>query len=342
MDRSMPTLLPPHLPETLRELRGDPRGSLARAIHHLRVYSRDLAGPPSAGQPLERVIYGMAQPLLGARVLLREPDLLIESLKPALLLGAVCALVALASPHEGPLWLGRLKRFYQTFAVLAPLPSVLFAKHYARLAALVRWRLGFGACGPREYPLGTSIRRVVEQALIVAIGAAPFLLIPSLIPFAGKALVATLLGLWGMHWVVVDAFDDARVLRPGENLRAAEAEDRAAPSPWFVRWFKLAADRLELLPKVPLVSLVPRVLRRFAGFCDKIALPWRGEIAIMEAHPMLSLGFSITTAVLLATPGLNLLFRPIIIVASAHLLGHLEADEGAVQEHGESLPAPSA
>ncbi len=326
----MPSLLPPQPPqlaETLSELRADPRGVLRRALRHLGSYSRDLLPPPSVGQPVERVIYGMAQPLLGARVLLRDRDLLTESLKPALLLGAVCALVALANPLEGPLWLGRLKRFYQTFAVLAPLPSILFARHYARLAALVRFRLGFGACGPREYPLTTSIRRTVEQALIVAIGAAPFIVIPSLIPLIGKAVVAALLAFWGLHWVVVDAFDDARVLWPGESLGDAEAEDRAAPNPWFVRWFNLAADKLDRL-ELPLLTILPKLLRRFARFCDKLSLPWRGEIALLEAHPMLALGFSITTAAVLATPGLNLLFRPIIIVASSHLLGHLEAESG--------------
>ena len=317
----MPALLPPEDVEKLRVLARDTRGTVQKAVKHLRHYSRVMTPPPPPGQPLERVLYGMAQPLLGARVLLRDTDLLVESLKPALLLGAVCALIAVVDPVDGPFWLGRAKRFYLTFAILAPLPSVLFAKFYARLAALVRWRLGFGACGPREYPLGTSIRRAVEQALIVFIGVAPFILLPEVIPFVGKIIASAIIGAWGLHWVVVDAFDDARVLHPGESLRAAEAEDRNAPSPWYVRLFDLAAEKLDFLP------IVPRVLHRFSRFCDKISLAWRGEIALMEGHPLVSLGFALSTAALLAIPGLNLLFRPIIIVASSHLLGHLEGED---------------
>ena len=52
----------------------------------------------------------------------------------------VCALVASVS-HDGATALGWWGKFYKTFAVLAPLPSLIFANHYARLAAMVRWRL---------------------------------------------------------------------------------------------------------------------------------------------------------------------------------------------------------
>jgi uncharacterized protein involved in cysteine biosynthesis len=37
-------------------------------------------------------------------------------------------------------------------------------------------------------------------------------------------------------------------------------------------------------------------------------------------------GFALSTAALLATPVLNLLFRPIILAGSSHLLGQLEKD----------------
>jgi uncharacterized protein involved in cysteine biosynthesis len=63
---------------------------------------------------------------------------------------------------------------------------------------------------------------------------------------------------------------------------------------------------------------------RFAGVCDRLALVWREEIAVLETHPAVAAGFGAATALLLATPVLNLLFRPIIIVASVHLLGELE------------------
>ena len=44
----------------------------------------------------------------------------------------------------------------------------------------------------------------------------------------------------------------------------------------------------------------------------------------METHRSIALGFSLSTAALLATPVLNLVFRPIIIAGSSHLLGQLE------------------
>jgi len=116
---------------------------------------------------------------------------------------------------------------------------------------------------------------------------------------------------------VADAFDDAQVLLPGETLRDSIHHDRNAPPPWFVRWMLRAAE------KVPVLG---RPLRWFARLCDKLALDSRGEIHTMEQNRWISLGFALSTAALLATPVLNLLFRPIILAGSSHLLGQLEKD----------------
>jgi hypothetical protein len=96
------------------------------------------------------------------------------------------------------------------------------------------------------------------------------------------------------------------------------ARDRSAPPPWFVRLMNYAAG---VLP------IVGRPLRAFARLCDKLAMDSRGEIAIMEKNRYISLGFALSTAALMAIPVLNLFFRPVILVASSHLLGHLEANE---------------
>jgi hypothetical protein len=285
--------------------------------------------PPAKADAVSNVLYGAAQPILGARILLRDTELLREGLVPALWLAAFCAVCALAKPADGPMWAGRLKTFYRTFAVLAPVPSIIFAKHYARMAALIRWKLGFGACGPREYPLFTSARRAVQQAIVVAIGLFPLAVVWHFIPFLGTVISQVVLGAWAVHWVVVDAFDDARVLLPGETVKSAEATDRCAPSPWFVRVFLHVADKTPIRP-------IAAVLRRFSRFCDRLSLPWRGEFALMEGHPTISAGFAVMTATLLAVPIMNLLFRPIILVASSHLLGHLEAEDPASQHPGAS------
>jgi len=108
-----------------------------------------------------------------------------------------------------------------------------------------------------------------------------------------------------------------RIRRP--LLKESLQRDRDAPEPWFVRLLRRGAARL------------PRILggpiRLFARLCDKLALDSRGEIALMESNRAVSVGFSLSTAALLATPVLNLLFRPIIIAGSSHLLAQIEKDE---------------
>ncbi|HYV67872.1 MAG TPA: hypothetical protein VE964_16655, partial [Myxococcales bacterium] len=58
----------------------------------------------------------------------------------------------------------------------------------------------------------------------------------------------------------------------------------------------------------------------------------------MESHPHVALGFALSTATLLAAPVLNLLFRPIILVGSSHLLGHLESTEPSSRPELPSRP----
>jgi len=282
------------------------------AWSRIRAYSRVQAPPVGRN---EQAVYGFSQPILGARVLLADPELLKEALLPAGVLGLACALWATVQGGDTPLaWFGH---FYKAFATLAPLPSLLFANHYARLAAMIRWRLGLGACGPREMPFGMLIGRMVRQALIVAIGIAPVLLAARLVPVLGRFVLSPIaLALWGLHWVVADAFDDAQVCEPGESLRQSIQRDRDAPEPWFVRWMMRGASHLPGFFAAP--------VRWFARLCDKLAMDSRGEISVMEQHRAVSLGFALSTAALLATPVLNLLFRPIILAGSSHLLGQLE------------------
>jgi hypothetical protein len=306
------------LPEAPVSMVERPRRGVVRwAVGRIRGYARGVQAPP-AGQT-EKALYGFAQPILGVRVLLSDPELLKEALYPAGLLGAACALYATFGGGGQGNWGTWFSHFYKAFAALAPLPSFFFANHYARVASMIRWRLGFGACGPREMPWGMLAGRMIRQALIVAVGIAPVLILARLLPGLGKPLSALALGIWSLHWVVADAFDDAQVLLPGEGIRESVRRDRAAPPPWFVRWTNHAAARLPAIFGGP--------LRWFARICDKLALDSRGEIATMETHRSIALGFSISTAALLATPVLNLLFRPIIIAGSSHLLGQLEKAE---------------
>ena len=310
------SLLPPAPPVPLANR---PRRGVVRwAVQRIRAYARGVQAP-SAGNA-EQALYGFAQPILGARVLLADPELLKEALFPAGMLASACALYASLGTETYGHWGTWFKSFYKAFAALAPLPSFFFANHYARLAAMIRWRMGFGACGPREMPWRLLAGRMIRQALIVAVGVAPLLIVARLVPALGDFVSAAILGIWSLHWVVADAFDDAQVCLPGESLKESLQRDRDAPEPWFVRILKRGAARLPGILRWP--------IRLFARLCDKLALDSRGEIALMESNRAVSVGFSLSTAALLATPVLNLLFRPIIIAGSSHLLAQIEKEEG--------------
>jgi hypothetical protein len=267
--------------------------------------------------PMDRVVYGLLQPLVGARVLFGDAALLRAALVPAALLAAFCFGVALLETRGwDPERLLRI--FYTTFAVLAPVPSVVLAPLYARLAVRARRKLGFSEAQPAIEPLWAMFKRAVKQMVIIAIALLPFTVLLKLLPGVGALLVKGVAALWALHWIVVDAFDSARFLRPGQTIADLAAHAETLPSPWFVRWLHAAAAKL---------PLGRRLLARFARACDRLAKPWREEIALVEQHPPLMVGFALTTAALLAVPGLNLLFRPIVLVGAAHVLGRLEAVE---------------
>lgn len=278
--------------------------------------------PPDAHA--DRAVYGLMQPLLGARLLFSDRELLEAALVPAALLAAFCAAIALLDPVS---WTpgGIVRRFYQTFAVLAPLPSVLLSRHYAKLAALARRKLGFGAAEPCIEPLGRALSRMLKQTILVAIGLVPLTIALELVPIIGPVVIRAIMALWALHWIVVDAFDSARVLQPGQTIVDVDRLAASAPSPWFVRLLA----RGEPLPGVG------RALARFARSLDKLARPWREEIALVEGHPSLMIGFALSTAALVATPVLNLLFRPIVLIGAAHVLGRLERSPAP------ELPPPS-
>ncbi len=266
--------------------------------------------PPDAHA--DRVVYGLMQPVLGARMLLVDRQLLRAALVPAAWLAAFCAVAALLDPVSWTVG-GMLRRFYQIFAVLAPLPSVLLDRHYARLAATAHNKFGFGPVGPCIEPLGRALSRMVKQALLVAFGVVPVTAALHFVPLLGPLVIRVVVALWALHWIVVDAFDSARVLQPGQTPADLDVLAERAPTPWFVR----------LLGRSGTLPVVGPILRRFARWCDRLARPWREEIALVEAHPSLIVGFALSTAALLATPMLNLLFRPIVLIGAAHVLGRL-------------------
>ena len=279
--------------------------------------------PPVAG--LDRVVYGLAQPLVGIRMLATHRTLLEGALVPAGVVAAFCAVVAVFG-DDGSF----LHRFYTTFAVLAPLPSIVFANHYARFAVQARLALrpggrtariddtgalGFSHAAPCIAPLGRNISRAIKQAILIALAVAPLAALLGLVPILGWLMVQAAAAVWALHWIVVDALDSARTLQPGETLADLDAAARRMAPPWYVRWLLHAAER---------VPVGGGVVRWFARVCDRLSLPWREEIALVEEHRALAVGFALSTAALLAIPVLNLVFRPIVIIGASHILGKLE------------------
>jgi hypothetical protein len=275
---------------------------------------------------MDRVVYGLTQPLLGVQMLVTHRHLLRAAAVPAALLAAACAVIALLGDGGD-----FLHRFYTTFVVLAPVPSVLLASHYARLAVAARHAFGFSRTEPCIEPLMRNLKRAVKQAVLTAIALAPVTALLHAVPGIGWMLVKIVAAVWALHWVVVEAFDSARVLRPGETLADLDAAALRVRSPWYVRWLFDAAAQ---------TPVAGRLIHRFATFCDRLSVPWREEIALVEEHPALMAGFALSTAAVLAIPILDLAFRPIVIIAASHIIGQLELTAGH-QAPSRSPPPPA-
>jgi hypothetical protein len=75
-------------------------------------------------------------------------------------------------------------------------------------------------------------------------------------------------------------------------------------------------------------------VRRACWLCA----PWRKEITLIEQNLPVMVGFAVTTAVLLCTPVLNLVFRPVSVVAAVRLIGQL----GKAEPLAAPDPVPTA
>ena len=93
------------------------------------------------------------------------------------------------------------------------------------------------------------------------------------------------------------------------------------------------------------MSLLLLPFRLWTSLIVALSRRWRGEVLIVETRPVLCTGFALGAWLLLLIPGLNLLFRPALVVAAAHVLGHIEpplpelddADQPpAAADHGEA------
>ncbi len=314
-------------------LRGSSWSQLRAAANQAWNEAEGPSPLPPRHDRRSRFWYGARQPLLGMRLLLRDTDMLGSALAPVLFVALVCAVIASVSTeaiHDAAWWsLGNttltwfgtfVVAFFTTFAALAPVPPFIFARHYARMAARARNRLGLGPRTPYLKPIGQAVGESVAQTIVIAIGIAPLTLALALLPGVGPvaAFIAQL--MWTMHWMVIEAFDNGRSLGPGETVESVLAAEQAHPhQPWFAR----AVHGVQHPRVRPWLAPV----RMFVEVLETLVRGWAPEVRMVERDPALCAGFGFGVFALLAIPGINLLFRPALIIAASHLRGQLELED---------------
>jgi hypothetical protein len=253
---------------------------------------------------------GLAQPLLGLRVVLREPALRRAAAGPVLLFAGFCVLVALGGADDLS---GRVDLFLATLVTLAPAPVILFGKTYRRLAAAARVPLGLSPRTADMPGLRAAIGDALRQAILLAIGLVPvwlaFELVQSFYPAGADAfawVAWALAGCWALHWIVVEALDNGHTVDPTAPPESAKQQLERHADPWFVRVYQVPT------------------LRRFAGLLRRLSRPWRRELQLVARHPELALGFGLGVAAMIAVPFVALVFRPAAVVAAVHLLGRVD------------------
>lgn len=297
----------------------------------LRWYTHPGVPLPPAEVPWARFHYGLAQPLLGMRVILRDRAMIGNALAPVIAVFIVCTIVAASVVDEMdqddrleflagldlPTWLAFVVVFFATFASFAPVPPMFFARQYARLAARARTHLGHTPHQPYLKRLRQSIAETVVQTLVIAIGIFPLTLAIAIVPVFGAIAAFVLQLSWTTHWMVVEAFDSGRTLAPGDDVEAVLARERALRrAPWFVRITNgiTGTPWRQLLTPVRMVNEITETLVR----------DWNPELRIVERERALAAGFGVGVLILLAIPGINLLFRPALVVAATNLRAQLE------------------
>jgi hypothetical protein len=298
---------------------------LRNGFQSFRGYLRGPSPVPLRGALLQ-LLFGLAQPLVGARSMIRRRELLYEALPPAIAFAAVCATASISALDEGA-W-AVVRRVYVLLAIAAPLSPVLFTKLYARMAARARVALGHSPRRPYLRTIRQALGESFAQLLVLGIGLAPLTWGLGLIPVVGAMWVGLATGLWVLHWIFVEALDSSRTLPDGVEAAELDARLQDYPPPWFVRMFDLSIDS-------PL-NFIFAPLRVWARILDRFTRRWRAEVAVFERYPWIASGFALGAAVVLVVPGLNLLFRAVVVVAGAHFQGQLEL----VDEELRTAPQP--
>lgn len=273
----------------------------AARVHLARVREASRA-------PLARTREGAGAVLAAAQLVVRDRGLRRAAALPTLLTFAGCAALAAAAAWIGGDEAGALRRlqsFMVAFVALSSMPPTLLVRQWTRVANEARRALGLG---PGEDPsAGRPWARVIvgewgkamRQALVVAIGLSPLLL---LLVFAPDGAWTVVGAVWAFYWIVVDALELPIEVIPGPPP--------PAPAPWFTRGLGHVGKRFFLLRPAAWAG-------RLAG---RLSRPWVEEIHFTERRPWECLGFGLAAGALLAFPGLGLAFRAVSITAATRMV----------------------
>jgi len=309
------------------------------------LYLAPLWDRDAALAVLGHVRDGLLEPWAGLGWLVRDRQLLALGLRPALVVGALvagglalgwvdpgeqlagCGLSPGGSPRSAFEWIAA---FALAMSAFAAVPPFVFHNTYARLAALGHARMGFGPRTAFHRGLATRVWEMTLQGLIIATAFAAISVPLSLLPGGVGVPVSLALGsLWALHWVVVEALDNARTLPEGADPRsiADDERDRAAGPPWFGRLLAVDPQR-RLGPLFAPVRMCGRLSTRWSR-------RWHEELRLVERHPWTAAGFGLATAGLLAVPLVNVLFRPAIVLAATRLRARLEGADPDARGDGD-------
>jgi hypothetical protein len=212
--------------------------------------------------------FGMQQPLIGLRVVLREPGLRRIAARADRVLVVVCLLVATSEGDVGR----RDRAVLRDDAEPRGGPGGAVRRHLQAPRRGGARPLGLSPREAARPSLGSAIGNAIRQMILVAIGLVPvYLFVEFMAEWAGVdglfVALAWLLGaLWTLHWIS-DRGPRQRADpgRGGLEVDAQRAID-AAGDPWFVR-------------------LYGGPLRPFGGLLRRLSRPWRRELEVLARAP---------------------------------------------------------
>ncbi|MEE9382251.1 MAG: hypothetical protein V3V08_02415 [Nannocystaceae bacterium] len=297
------------------------QGSNRTLQHAFSGIAREFQRHATATAPIPQearaqCLYGLAQIAVAGRLLLRHRTLARAALVPAMSFAVLCAIFAAIQLNDTEP-LHAAQRFYGLLVSAAPISPVLFTHSYAKLAARAQTYAGLPARQPFLRGYVQASWETLVQLFVIGAGLAPLVAILSLTGDASGPLIVVTYAIWALHWIFIEALDSSRTLQHGVRPMTEPAgEMPLAP------WYQSSCD--PSLPRALRIVFTP--VRWWGAMLARLTRRWRPEVRVVETHPWLAVGFSAGAALVLAIPGVNLFFRPVVVVAAALLWAHLGND----------------